>query len=224
MAVDHSLTYRNRGFINFVHRYRLNKIFNAIKRLKIRPLTHADFGCSNGYITNLVTEQLSGVNSSGFDRSENLEVAKSLYEHISFNVFDLNNVQKQSGEYDFVTCFETLEHVGDLPSAVKNVYQSCKPGGHILITVPIEIGFVGVVKYIIKRIVFRYKFELSCPETEYFKALLSGDRISKCRSLADGFSTHFGFDYRDVDNILTDEGAQFDCWNDFTTRFYVVKK
>lgn len=42
--------------------------------------------------------------------------------------------------FDLVTCFETLEHVADIPVALCNIWKWLRSGGHIVGTIPIP-GF-----------------------------------------------------------------------------------
>jgi hypothetical protein len=124
--------------------------------------------------------------------------------------------------FDVVTCFETLEHVGDVKIAVQNLLSSCKDGGLIMISVPIEIGVIGLIKYLVKRLLFRYQFPLVTSEKNYVYDLLNGGRISKHRAKQSGYGSHFGFDYRDVDDIVGGiRCSQSRIWNSGTTRFYL---
>ncbi|MCH8569606.1 MAG: class I SAM-dependent methyltransferase [Balneolales bacterium] len=75
-----------------------------------------------------------------------------------------------------VTCFETLEHVGDFNTALNNILGLCSPGGAVIITVPIEIGPWGIGKFVVKRFVYGYSLhELNPVSTsEYFSTRLKG--------------------------------------------------
>ena len=54
-----------------------------------------------------------------------------------------------------------LEHVGDIPNAVQTIKNACQLA-RILISVPIEIGFFRVIKYLLKRFIFKYDLPLNC--------------------------------------------------------------
>ena len=47
-----------------------------------------------------------------------------MYNSIDFNVFDLNQEHISSEQYDIVTCFETLEHVGNLNIALDSLLKN----------------------------------------------------------------------------------------------------
>jgi hypothetical protein len=95
-----------------------------------------------------------------------------------------------------------------------------------VISVPIEIGVVGLVKLALK---LAYGYDLSeLPPMpgllrRYASALVTGERISRFRDNRLGWGTHFGFDYRDVDDFLSQSGIEVRRWNSFTTRFYVAR-
>ena len=224
MLTDHSNTYRLNDVRNVAHIIRLKSILRTLGvRVRGKITTYADYGCSNGFITSQVAQRLGIPKVSGFDHSDNVVVGSRLHPEINFQRLDLNVVHADLGKYDLVTCFETLEHVGNIESAIENVCRSRSPGGCLLVTVPIEIGWIGFVKYVIKRFLFRYDLPLQCNDRQYAKALLKGERISRFRPPAPGYGTHFGFDYRDVDEILSNRAkVRFEAWNSGTTRFYFI--
>lgn len=223
MAVDHSKTYKATSLKNIVHIHRLRKIKRVLNSCVSHTVEHyGDFGCSNGYVTNEIGALLGAKNITGLDCSDNLIVGRTTYPWIRFQHLDLNVLAGYSRCFDVVTCFETLEHVGDVKTAVQNLLSSCKDGGLIMISVPIEIGVIGLIKYLVKRWLFRYQFSLVNSEKDYVFDLLKGGRISKHRASQSGYGSHFGFDYRDVDNIVGGiRCSQSRIWNAGTTRFYL---
>jgi 2-polyprenyl-3-methyl-5-hydroxy-6-metoxy-1,4-benzoquinol methylase len=226
MLTDHSKTYRLNDIRNIAHVMRLRGVLRTLStRVKNRPRTYADYGCSNGFITSKVAECLSIPHVTGFDSSENVDVGAHLHPQIRFQRLDLNVVQRALERCDLVTCLETLEHVGNIASAVENVCRSRAPSGTLLITVPIEIGWIGFFKYLVKRFMFRYDLPLSCNDRQYAAALLRGERIGRFRAPAPGYGTHFGFDYRDVDELVARHAsAPVEIWNAGTTRFYFISE
>ena len=224
MVTDHSKTYKLTDLRNVVHVMRLKSILSTVdKQIKKPVITYADFGCSNGYITSQIAERLAVKNAFGFDYSDNVLVGSELHPEINFQRFNLNVVSPASSQYDLVSCFETLEHVGNMESAVQNVIARRAPDGYLLITVPIEIGWIGFIKYGLKRFLFRYDLPLNCTDRQYASALLKGERIGKFRPFAEGYGTHFGFDYRDVDDLLDRFlGRTYRAWNTGSSRFYLV--
>ncbi len=185
MAIDHSETYRKKSLRNTLHRGRLRKIIKGLDSQYINETcSYLDLGCSNGYITNLIKERYGFSLTKGMDhQNENLDIARKRYPDIRFEYIDLNiPVHEAAEKYDVITCFETLEHVGNLENATQNVLSFArKDSHHILISVPIEIGLIGVIKFIIK-ILYGYSLkELKNGTTflSYFKSLLSNGNISQ---------------------------------------------
>jgi SAM-dependent methyltransferase len=227
-VLDHSLTYRVRALRNLPHRMRLRTIEREVRRLNLAPAgTYADFGCSNGYITERVRRLTRAGQAWGFDYLEaHLARARALYPKIEFIRIDLNRPNNGVPKCDLVTCFETLEHVGDLDVAVDNLLSALAPHGTALFTVPIEIGARGALKFALK---LAYGYDLSeLPQQpsrfrRYVSALLIGGRISQFRDRRSGWGTHFGFDYREVDDVLQRREVRFETWNSGTTRFYRIQ-
>lgn len=227
--VDHSLTYRS-GLRNLPHRRRLRAIVAALTR-DDSPVVEsfADVGCSNGYVTAILRERLAPVRTVGFDHIEE-HLARGRREHpeIEFRTIDLNRPLPGGQEtFDLVTCFETLEHVGRLEQAIANLLALTRPGGTLLITVPIESGPRGLVKFLVKVGVFRYSLKELPPQSNrlwrYLGALLTNRSIASFRDERNGWGTHFGFDWREVERILTARGARFESWSELTTRFVRVR-
>ena len=228
--IDHSLTYRKKTIRNIPHILRLQRILKMLSYLSPNSKeSYLDIGCSNGYITEIIRNKFNLGASQGMDHTiENLELARERYPEIRFDFIDLNRPPEDGAiKYKLITCFETLEHVGHLDNAVSNILSYGSMGSKILISVPIEVGFIGTIKFLIKTIVFNYSLgELPSQPSwrQYLQALLSGKRISKLRNQREGWGTHFGFDYRDVDDILDDSQVKFKALNSFSTRFYIINK
>ena len=221
--VDHSLTYKKLTFRNFVHISRLNAIKKSINKFPVENIkSFADLGCSNGYITNILSKIMPSSKAFGFDRSENIAKANDNYSHITFNKLDLNTKNINHENFDLVTCFETLEHVGDIHNALENINQLSRK--FTFISVPIEHGIIGIIKYLIKRIFYRYKLELKCSDYTYFKALIFGRDISIYREQKNGHGSHFGFDYRVIDEFLQKNDVDYSAYNKLTTRYYFIEK
>ena len=157
---------------------------------------------------------------------ENLSVARNQYDDIEFEYTDLNKpIVDEVEKYDVITCFETLEHVGNIENAIQQILSFAKSdSSFVLLSVPIEIGFWGIVKFIFKTLYGYSLKELKHGTTyrSYFMHLISNKNISKFRDNRDGWGTHYGFDYREVDKILTKNKCQFNTKDYLSTRFYLI--
>lgn len=225
--IDHSRTYTELKLKNLPHRRRLADIRTIIRSLKLPGGgSYADIGCSNGFLTRLIADDVGAGDVWGFDHeTENLDLALQTYPGIHFRQVDLNQKQAIGRTFDFVSCFETLEHVGNCEAAITNIIGALNDGGAAVISVPIEIGAAGLFKFLVKTAVYRYGLEelpgqkLFMP---YLRTLLSGARIDRFRDRRDGWGTHFGFDYRAIDESLTRHGIDFRAFNRLFTRFYII--
>ena len=227
-TIDHSLTYRALTLRSLPHRFRLRAIRALIRTLDLpeRPV-YADFGCSNGYVSEQIRRLTAARESYGLDHHDkHFETGRSLYPEIQFDRFDLNLPHAPPVRCDLVTCFETLEHVGRLDRAVANLVSAVAPGGTLVISVPIEIGVVGLAKLALKLAYGANLSELSAMPgllRRYIWALVTGARISRFRDDRRGWVSHFGFDYRDLDDLLSQSLVEVRRWNSVTTRFYVAR-
>lgn len=230
MALDHSTTYRTKALRHLPHRMRLKSILAMLgARITSGDISFADFGCSNGYITDIIATRFAIQRPHGFDYSEEHAArAREAYPAITFGTADLNSPDA-AGQFDLVTCFETLEHVGELENALNHLVSATAPGGLLFISVPVEIGLRGLVKFVAKSVIYRSSYakhlrELS-PDSigwAYFFALLFYRDISRFRDRRARWGTHYGFDYRVIDRYLAEKGLNFRAVNRFTSRFYLI--
>jgi 2-polyprenyl-3-methyl-5-hydroxy-6-metoxy-1,4-benzoquinol methylase len=231
MPIDHSATYKDRSLKNFLARSRLRAILSIIEaNIEFADKTYADVGCSNGFLTDLLSARFKPSISCGYDHNQdNLAVARSTYQNLKFDLIDLNAKPSTAPvTYDVVTCFEVLEHVGNIPNALGTLLNMTAPAGGVLfLTVPIEIGWRGTIKFLIKTLLYRYKLD-ELPQQEnlfqqYLGSLLMNRRMDRFRDRRSGWSSHFGFDYREVDDLLTERSLPFESFNEGMTRFYLVR-
>ncbi len=220
-------TYQEKTLKNRPHRMRLNEIFSILERegmAEIDGLTYADFGCATGFITNLVAKRIGSTAAHGFCHSDSIETGRREYPHIDFGFVELTE-PSDIGKYRLCTCFETLEHVGNIEVALDNLVRATEPGGLLLVTVPIEIGPRGLAKFLAKTIFYKYDLDELPGDKLYGKYLLSlllNRDMSRFRDERFGWGTHFGFDYRVIDRYLRRRGIRYRAHNKATTRYYLV--
>ena len=177
----------------------------------------ADFGCSNAFFFAELLRALPEAGSMrlfGFDHSTEL-LASARARNIDNAVFDYVDLNEpprtRERLFDVVTCFETLEHVGNVPNAIETLLASCKAGGTLLISVPNELGLPGLLKYGARKVFRRRPYESffrEQSESRYVWRLLTGRSISVFRDPhADGWGPHLGFDWRVVLGHLNESPA-----------------
>lgn len=221
--IDHASTYRSHNLLHWHHRARLRQLISEVRSFSNAPSV-ADVGCSNGYITNILSEVCQG-EVHGFDYlPELIDEAQARYPHIDFQRADLNRIVKWRKEFDLVCCFETLEHVGDLPAALKNVLAAVRHGGILIVSVPVETGMWGIVKFCAKT-VMRYPLdEINAGKAEYLWALLSRKDVSGFRRERYTWGTHYGFDWRNVERSIATNMRIKKAYTKYATRVIVAQK
>ncbi|MEJ2721790.1 MAG: methyltransferase domain-containing protein [bacterium] len=212
----HEESYRGRGITAFIHRERLKGLMRLFGDLDFEDGgSLADFGCSNGYIISVLRAKLipdADYELHGFDHSQELlELADSRgIPGAEFHFVDLNDADgldaRWRGRFDIVTCFETIEHTGSFENAFENLYNACKRGGVILLSMPNEKGGPGLVKYIGRK-VFQKRpygdFFEGRSEFDYVRSLVTNKRIDTFRAPARaGWGPHLGFDWRVVRDFI----------------------
>ncbi len=225
---NHEITYDYSSIRNYVHRYRLSILSNICSKHFIQKGTYADFGCSNGFVTDKIIKDNSFKSIVGYDFID--ELIDEGNKRFNFNIKFLNlNAGNSPGLYDNVSCFETLEHTVNLYNSIKTIVNSIKPNGRGVISVPIEVGLIGLFKFLIKTLIYQYSLEELSKEKIYFKylkCLLTNKKISIFREINENkeWSSHFGFDYRDVNENLNLLNIDFKMITRGTTAIFLIYK
>ena len=210
----HEVSYTRKNLISVIHNSRLKTILNIFKKhIDQDSLSWIDFGCSNGFIIDQIQKRskIKFSEIKGLDHSKDLidlAVNKNI-PNTNFALYDLNTVDSSNLEFDIVSCFETLEHVGSVKNAFKNLYNHLKPNGTLIITVPNEIGLIGLIKFAGRYFVRKnpYKdFFNSKSWLNYCFDLITKKDIYKYRDKNKKVhGPHLGFDYRQLENFIIDE-------------------
>jgi 2-polyprenyl-3-methyl-5-hydroxy-6-metoxy-1,4-benzoquinol methylase len=199
--------YKRSDLISKAHQRRLRDLVGVFRKFVPSAAgTWADFGCSIGYIINYMVET-GGVRFTkivGYDKNEDtVRIANSRnIANTSFRCKDLDDAAKPEERYDVVSCFETLEHVPDHRIAMRTLYRHLNQDGLLIITVPNELGPVGLVKLLGRMIARKNTYEGffdQKPWLAYVGSVLMSRPISHYREYrATGYGPHLGFDYREV--------------------------
>jgi len=116
---------------------RLKFIVDALKESIPADGIVLDVGCGNGIISRGLGAQ--GFNVYGIDVSDKA-IAKArqmnTYPNVRFDVINAEQLVADGKTYDGVVCSEVLEHLTDPSALLKVLYQSLKPEGRLIVTVP----------------------------------------------------------------------------------------
>jgi 2-polyprenyl-3-methyl-5-hydroxy-6-metoxy-1,4-benzoquinol methylase len=120
---------------------RLQFIIDVLKQNTRPNALILDVGCGNGIISR-------GVGAEGFDvygidvSDKAIEKARSTntLPNVRFDVINAEQLVADGKTYDAVICSEVLEHLHDPGSLLRVLYQSLKPEGKLIVTVPNGMG------------------------------------------------------------------------------------
>ena len=196
--------YRRHNLVSAFHRRRLAAIYKVFEaHVPNTARTWADFGCASGYLIEWLQPRTSKRfrRIVGFDHNPDL-VRLGNEKRIPQCEFRFHEMNRDSGtaeRFDLVTCFETLEHVGNIPAAVYNLYNHCKQGGLIVVTMPVETGWVGLAKFAARALVRRNPYGSFFAKKRirsYVWRLVTNGPIQDFREPSHGYGPHLGFDFR----------------------------
>lgn len=108
----------------------------VLKKVLPKGGTVLEVGCGNGFISREIIDR--GAQLTAIDYSEEaIKNARKLNLEGKFIVADIYKFKPQ-GKFDFIICAEVLEHMPDDEKALRLMFNWLKPGGKLILTVPIS--------------------------------------------------------------------------------------
>ena len=150
MAIDHAtLQYYQRNAEDLVSMYdKAQPHYLSMLMTELRPTTAQlsdqslqvlDVGCGSG--RDVAALRAAGVCAWGVDASARLIAEGTRHYQLPaacLSTSSLPRLREINGHYDAVLCSAVLQHIpdADLKLSLQRLCSLCKPGGHILISVP----------------------------------------------------------------------------------------
>jgi SAM-dependent methyltransferase len=120
--------------IDRFHRVVLGKIG------ELAPSSFLDAGCGEGFVAELLLEQLPGLSLTGFDfNPEAVAIARAKVPNATFETASIFQIPYANDSFDVVGCFEVLEHQSDPDSALKELARVARRA--VVMSVPHEPYF-----------------------------------------------------------------------------------
>lgn len=127
------------------------------KKFNFQNMKILEIGCGRGGFANYFMEKYGDVLKSytAIDYSEEaVRKANSYFvgdrKKITFDVGDIQCINSNQNEYDFVFSFETIEHVPHPQLAIKELYRVLKPTGVLILTTPNYLNFIGLYRFYLR--------------------------------------------------------------------------
>jgi len=182
----------------FAHRRRFNKSIACIPTSDdIRLL---DFGCGDGLFLNRLKTCLHGKGFLiGYD-----PIMPPMYGNTVNITASWEEVAKEM-PFDYVTCFEVLEHFDETMQieTLKRISHLLADEGFVIVSVPIEKGFPSLVKNVIR------KFSCSKSDRHLYSiknivAVFFKKKFSKYRK-SSSYLSHMGFYHTDLEKVFLND-------------------
>jgi 2-polyprenyl-3-methyl-5-hydroxy-6-metoxy-1,4-benzoquinol methylase len=97
-----------------------------------------DIACGSGYGSAILASVASEVIGADID-AETVKADQAYYKqaNLRFTLADAENLPAEwNGKFDLIVSFETIEHLANCEEYFKNLKQSLKPGGILLVSTP----------------------------------------------------------------------------------------
>lgn len=118
-------------------RHRRRIALNLLKSFAPDCRSIHDIGCGNGLFLEQLHRQFPQASLHGSDISS-LVTARNArhFPEMTFSALDLCEEQNLDPDFDAVICMEVLEHLPDLPTALKNISSMLRTSGILILSVP----------------------------------------------------------------------------------------
>jgi SAM-dependent methyltransferase len=136
----------------FSHRTRFKNSVAAIPVNQSKPLRILDFGCGDGMFLQQLRQSV-GESAYLIGYEPFMDSFALNGERIEKGWSNILKLVDEEGEFDFVTCFEVLEHLPPqlLHNALEEIHTVVSSNGSVIVSVPIEKGFPALIKGFLRR-------------------------------------------------------------------------
>jgi len=200
-----SYTVNSRNILaRFAHRKRTSLAIRFAE--KIQPSRILDFGCGDGnYLLSL--NNTMAKKDRVFVGYEPYMDSKELNGKVDiFHDWAAIGRIAESGElFDLVTCFEVLEHFSEEQQErhLKKIKSVLTKNGFVLISVPIETGFVALIKNL-RRVITVYKGNEHIYSSKNILLSIIGKKSREIHNLRskEDYLPHMGFNYVELRRLI----------------------
>jgi len=120
------------------HNKRFKLILDMVPK-NFKGNRYLDIGCNGCLFMEKVAEKMGNVQAYGIDISKpSIKYAKKKYPHFKTRVADCHKLPYEDNFFDFITCFEVIEHVINPKKVISEIQRCLKKGGELIILVPNE--------------------------------------------------------------------------------------
>lgn len=202
-----NLTYKNRSPIKrFSHGRRLELIPKYLQNSALKKGAKLlDYGTGDGKIFKFLAplQKIHGLQLAAYEPiGEQYQQLVELVEKDQLIVECHENLE-QLGKYNYILCMEVLEHfsASDIIKHLEIFKRLLKPEGKLIISVPIESGFGGSLKNLVRLSIGQTHAGLNMKtfiKAFFGKPLFRGyDRY---------YNSHIGFNHKHLEYLMIDSG------------------
>lgn len=144
------------ALVRWTHGARYAKGVELVRRM--RPRSVLDYGCGDGTFAAMIADLVPQVVAVDRNATQ-LAECQRINGHIPTLRVSLIDDLPRDVTYDAVFCTEVLEHLldADLEVALANLHRLASRDGHVIVSVPIEIGPMVLAKHGIRRMLGHYR-------------------------------------------------------------------
>lgn len=139
--------YSKNKYIKSIFFKRLEIAISYLDEIKAKKVL--DAGCGDGLFTSMLNNNRICNEIVAVDFNVHTEELNKKYKNIKFIRRDLSGLDFQK-EFDAITCLDVLEHFENAAVVLKNIKNSLKENGYLIVSGPIESFWYKLGRFITK--------------------------------------------------------------------------
>ena len=198
-----NLTILNKSFLKrFSHKSRFKIASNILKEnYKNNNQNILDYGTGSGDFLKKLKHDFPDLKNV-YAYEPLIERYNETLENISHhkNIIVYNSINDIEKKFDIIFCMEVFEHLNKklIIEALNNIAKALNTKGICIVSVPIETGFGGFLKNIVRTLIGETHHG-SSPKN--FLKVLFGIKIQRNENV-DYISSHVGFSHHELENLI----------------------
>lgn len=141
--------YSKNPAVSWLFKKRLSVVLKYVKI--INPKSLVDMGCGDGSFIRLLNDnKLKFDELFGIDLNKNVLLLNKNIKNCKFEAKNIEDTKFPSSKFDAVVCLDTLEHIRNVHSALKEDCRILKDGGYLITSEPVESFVYKLLRFILK--------------------------------------------------------------------------
>ncbi len=118
------------------YNYLISTINEFLDQIITNKIGLLDIGCGNGYLTKVISPKFNNTLAVDLSSEGINQVKKHQNEKLQFRNIDLDKLIEEEQKFDFITCFEVIEHQYLPDTFLNKINKLLNNNGYLLLSTP----------------------------------------------------------------------------------------